>query len=87
MSKDDVGVLQKVQTDAIEKLRREDKLANANRKLRWSIKDRILLQRLEGQFLLLPSVGCVYRRFTQYSPRICIAWLFWGLSIGVGKEF
>ena len=31
MSKDDVGVLQKVQTDAIEKLRREDKLAKHDR--------------------------------------------------------
>lgn len=31
MSKDDVGVLQQVQTDAIEKLRREDKLAKHDR--------------------------------------------------------
>lgn len=47
---------------------------------------RIEFARLYGQLFILPSVGFLFREQTTYKPRLAIAWLHWGVSIGFGKE-
>lgn len=47
---------------------------------------RFVAARLYGQFFILPSIGILSRVNTTYKPRLAIAWLCWGCSIGLGKE-
>ncbi len=47
---------------------------------------RIEFATIYGQFLVLPSIGFLYRANTTYKPRLAIAWLFWGVSIGFGRK-
>ena len=47
---------------------------------------RIEVARTYGEFAILPVLGFVYRRHTDFKPRLCVLWLCWGISIGLGRR-
>lgn len=46
---------------------------------------RIVAQTIYGQFMILPAIGVVFGRNVTRKPRLCFSWLFWGVSVGLGK--
>lgn len=47
---------------------------------------RILESRHKNQFCFLPTIGILYGLSGEYSVRITVMWLSWGISIGIVKN-
>ena len=47
---------------------------------------RLEIATLIDQFYILPAIGEVTFYGAQYKPRLCVAWLKWGASFGLGRR-